>query len=227
LNKYGNTSTSSSNSKLLKSYYLKKNPFGSSYVSNTSKSQQSNTSKDSTLTAIKRDVNSLCASADTLLKEGSKSLFVKKDIVTTDAKTGVKTKKSDYDMEAITKAINSFVSDYNSTIDSSSKTSSASVHRYMQSMTNQTKSYSKKLEAVGITIDSDSKLVVDQAKLSKADIGSLKSLFNDKYSFAYNTDQKASQVAQTTTTAISSSTYSNSGLFNSYSNYSNYNNWYS
>lgn len=182
---------------------------------------------DKTLTSIKKDSDSLSSSANALVVKGSKSLFNKKEIETTDAVTGEKTKSLDYDMEAIVKSINSFVSDYNKVNESSTNTSNINILRNASYMSSQTNAYSKGLASVGITIGFDNKLKVDEDKLKSADISSVKNLFNGTNSFAYRSAQKASQIGQAATKAATSSTYGSSGKYSSYNyNTSLFNNYF-
>ncbi len=82
-------------------------------------------SENKPLATAKSDADSLKASADKLITKGDKSLFVEKNITTTD-EDGNKVTSKGYDMDAIAKSVNNFVSDYNSVLDSASNSGNSS-----------------------------------------------------------------------------------------------------
>lgn len=175
---------------------------------------------------VKTDTDALKKSAQSLITTGTKSLFTKKEVTTTDETTGEKTTSLQYDTSAIANAVKSFAKDYNSTLATASDISSDNVSRYVSYMEKQTKVFEKSLNKVGITIGSDNKLSVDETKLKNADMNMVKSLFNGSSSFAYLTSQKASQIQQAAVNTANqnylynnSATLTNNNYFNSFNSY--------
>lgn len=190
--------------KLTKAYYAK---------ADAKESSSSSTESAKTTNAILSDSDSLKESADALIKKGSDSLFAKKDITTT-SKDGVKSTSYGYDTSSIYKAVSTFVDDYNSMLDSSAKSSDNGVLRQASNMTSSTLAQSKLLADVGITIGSDNKLSIDEEKFKSADMNTVKTLFNDANSLAYNVSARASQINYYAERQLSAnSTYTASGSF--------------
>ena len=92
--------------KLVKAYYAKQD------------ADKMSSGKDSVQksTLMKTGADALKKSADAL---SNASLWEKKKITKKDEKTGEETEVEDYDWEAITKAVKSFVEDYNDVIEKS------------------------------------------------------------------------------------------------------------
>lgn len=168
--------------KLLKAYYKKQDAEKSAAETENEKKQ---------LSLLKTNADGLKNSVLDLMDE---DLFEKKTIKTKDEKTGEETTKEDYDWEAITKAVQAFVKDYNSVIKSAGESDNKSVLRNAAWMTQMTESNSKLLESVGITIDTNNNLKVDEDTLKKANISTLKILFQGVNSFADKVVRKASQI---------------------------------
>lgn len=203
---------SGSYKKLLVEYY-KKNP-----VEKEGSKQSSSAVNDSSkeLTNVKDDASALQDSAAALRTRGTKSVFEKKTIKTTDEKTGEVTEKQDYDRDAIGKAIDAFVKDYNSLIDSAGDLDTNSVLKKAVYLTSATKANEKLLKEVGITIGKDNHLSVDADKLKEADISKLKTLFNGTNSYADKVYEKARQIdVEASVAAVKSAkTYNNNGGYN-------------
>jgi hypothetical protein len=205
--------------KLLKAYYKKTKEL--STVPSTS------TSADSakTIAGIQSTAVDLVNSADTLTAKGSKSLFKQKEITTTD-ESGNKTTTTGYDRDAIYKAVSSFVSDYNSMIEEGAKAESTSILKPTLSMTRLSTTNESLLKEIGITVGSNNKLTVNEDTFKKADISTIKTLFNGSNSYAANVSAKASKIkgaavleslkANTyTDTANYSNNYSTGNIYNS------------
>lgn len=205
--------------KLLKAYYDKAGSDSSSTSTNSSKLSTSLAADSAkTLTAIESSADKLKDSADVLINKGKDSLFKEKD-VTVKNDDGTTTTTKQYDTEAIYKAVSTFVTNYNSLIDSVSKSDSSSVSKAASNMTNITSLYSKTLEKVGITVGSDNKLTLDKEALKSADISTLKSVFNNSPSFAYSISTQASYIDYAASReALKANTYNYAGSYSS--NYS-------
>lgn len=179
------------------------------------------------LTEVKKEADELTKSASQLSKTGSGSVFNAKTVTVTDEKTGQKTTAQEYDMDAIAKAVNSFVSDYNSAVKAGSKSSNQNVSRNTQYMTNMTGIYKSSLADVGITVGKDNTLSVDESKLKSANIDTLKKVFNGKSSFAAYTASRSSSISSSAARAASTaSTYGSTGSYNMFNNYYSSYNWY-
>lgn len=202
--------------KLMKAYYGKNSANVEDVVS-----PNVSTSKDSakTLASISENADKLQASADALVDRGSKSLFKKEEITTTD-ENGAETTRVDYNKDSIYKGVKAFVDDYNRLISSASDSSSSTIERQTKSLVNATKSYSKMLENVGISIGTDNKLTIDETKFKDADMNKVKSLFNGTGSYAYTVQSKAAMVDYNAEReAQKANTYNAFGGYNNPNNY--------
>lgn len=167
--------------KLLKAYY-KKQDAGDTEAAETEKKQ---------LSLLKTKADNLKNSMLDLMDE---DLFEKKTIKTKDEKTGEETEKVDYDWDAITKAVNSFVDSYNAIVSATGESDNKKVLRNATWLTQMTEANSKLLAKVGITIGEDNKLKVDEDVLKKANVNTLKVLFQGAGSYADKVVQKAAQI---------------------------------
>ncbi len=221
--------------KLLGSYYAKANKNTAS--KETSKKDNtyldrwnlSNSRYHSATYGVRKEADELTESAKALTNQGYQSLFAEKVTTTTDAETGVKTTTKGYDTDAIAKAVDSFVSDYNDVVKAGTRASDSNVVRNTAYMTKLTDIYKRSLSEVGITVGRDQTLSVDTEKLKSAGIDSLKRVFNGTTSFAAQTANRANSISQAASRAASSSAAfygSNGGYNNFYSNlYSSFN-WF-
>ncbi len=98
--------------------------------------------------------------------------------------------------ESSVKSVQSFVDNYNSTIDALRKSDSVNALKKGLSMTNTAKAYARTLDRIGISVGSDNKLTLDKDKFSKAYDTTVKSLFNGTYSFAGKVADKASDISR-------------------------------
>lgn len=203
--------------KLLKAYYNKmdNDSEGSAKTADSSKRSTSLASDSAkTLASIDSAADKLKESADALIKTGSDSLFKEKE-VTVKNEDGTTTKSKQYDKDAIYKAVSSFVSNYNLLLDSVNKSDSSSILKSASNMTNITGLYTKTLEKAGITVGNDNKLTIDKEGLEAADISTLKSIFNDSRSFAYNISFQASFIDYAASReAAKANTYNQAGSYN-------------
>lgn len=176
--------------KLMKAYYSKSG--SSDAVKSIAKNS---TSKDDakTLSKVQSSTDALKESADALLATGSKSLFQQKDITTTD-ENGVETTTKGYDVEAIYKAVSSFVNDYNSVMKSVDDADSTSIQNRAKSMIGSTTANIKMLNSIGISMKSDFTLSLDKETFENADMGKVKSLFNGNGSYGYRVSAQASMI---------------------------------
>lgn len=169
------------------------------------------TAKDSTakLGSIESAADDLNEAGNTLLAKGSKSLFDKTSVTGEDGKV-----TETYNTDAIYKAVKKFVDAYNSLEESASTAKTSRIESAAKNMTNLTEANGKILEKVGITLDEDNQLVIDEEKFKKADMSTVKSLFNTTGSYGYQVMAQASMIHYyAESEAAKSNTYGNSGNY--------------
>lgn len=174
--------------KLVKAVYKKQNEAAKAAEDKDTKQTQ---------TMIKAGTDSLKKSINTLMDE---SLWEKKTIKKEDGSS-----EEGYDWDAITKAVKGFVDDYNNVLGKTVDSNSTGILRNAARMTSTSAEMSKLLGDIGIKIGSDNKLEVDEEKLKKGSIGTMKTLFTGMHSFADKMLQKANAIARAT--AGSNNTY--------------------
>lgn len=206
--------------KLMKAYYGKVgssseevSSIGDKYTNKRSTS----TAKDSvkTLSEIEKAADNLKNSADNLLKTGSKSVFNKVDVNKTD-KNGVTTTSKEYDTDAIYKSVSGFVNDYNKLIKQAGEAESTNIQHKTNSMIGATKANETLLSKVGITINSDDTLSLDEKTFKESNMDTVKSLFNGNFSYGYRVSAQASLLDfAASTEASKANTYNMNGSYNS------------
>ena len=185
--------------KLLKAYYAKQDAENAaSSVDSVQKSTQMKTGADA-----------LRKAADTLNNE---ALWEKKKVMKKDEKTREETEIEDYDWSAITKAVKSFVENYNDVVEQAGDFNAKDVLRSAVWMTGITESNENLLSKIGISIGKDNKMDIDEETLKKADVHTLKTLFTGHNSFADKVSMKASSISNTA--ARSCGTYKSNGVYN-------------
>lgn len=200
---------------------MKKADDSSKAESYKSSLKSTSTSKDSakTLGSIEEAAEAANKSLSKLRTTGTDSLFNK--VTQTDENGNTVT---DYDKDAIYKAVESFIKDYNTLVNDTEDSETTSILSARKTMINSTASYKTSLAAVGITIDSDNNLSIDEEKFKKADMTRVKSLFQDSYGFGYQTEKQISKIdTYAEKEASKSNTYSDSG---SYTNNYTSGDWY-
>ena len=183
------------------------------------------TSKDSTktLAAVESTASELKNTAAELYTTGSKSVFHQKTTVDAEGKA-----TTDYDRDAIYKAVDSFVSDYNALISATEKSNTSSIANTATAMINFTNVNSNILGRIGITVDAtDYTLKLDEETFRKSDMSTVKSLFNGSGSYGYSVAVKASMLeSYAKTESAKANTYSNTGSYTyNYSTGEIYNNF--
>jgi len=168
--------------KLLKAYYAKQDADKLSQTGDSSK----------TLMMMRSSADSLEKSAEAL---NHTSLWEKKIIKKKDEETGEETEIEDYDWNAITKAVKSFIDDYNSVVEEAGNSDTKNVLRNAVWMTNMTDKSKNLLSQVGITVGKGNKLELDEDNLKKANMTTLQSLFTGYGSFANKIARKASSIS--------------------------------
>ena len=167
-----NSIRSGSYRKLMNSYYGQTNS-----KSNQAVSKIVNNADSMKLTSTKNAADKLSDAAKSLYTNGADSAF-----------------KDEKNENAVTDAVKAFVKEYNNTIDAVDATDSSKVLMAGVNLAKQTNAYSTSLAKVGITVNYDNTLSVDEDLLKKAASSDLKSLFSGVSSFAYQTAVKADQI---------------------------------
>ena len=185
--------------KLLKAYYANQD------------AEKVSSSKDSVQksTLMRTGADVLKKSADALNND---ELWEKKKIKKKDEKTGEETEVEDYDWEAITKAVKSFIEDYNDMIEQAGESNSKEILRNAVWITGITESSENVLSKIGIKVGKGNKMELDEDALKKADIGTLKIIFTGHNSFANKVSMKANSISNAA--AWSSGIYKSNGKYN-------------
>jgi len=195
--------------KLMKAYY---STGVSDEISSIAKDKtNTSTSKDDTKTIarIESASDDLKASADALLENGTKSLFKTERV--TDEKGNVTTQ---YDTDEIYKAVKKFAEEYNSLVDEASESKTSNISGAAERMVKMTGYNEKMLEKVGITVDEDNHLKIDEKTFKAADMTTVKGLFNERGSYGYQISAQASMINYyAENEASKSNTYTSSGTY--------------
>ena len=160
-------------------------------------------------TMMKTGADALKKSADALNND---ELWEKKKIKKKDEKTGEEIEVEDYDWDAITKAMKSFVEDYNDVVKQAGDSNSKDVLRNAVWLTGITESNENMLSKIGITVGKGNELKLDEEALKKVDISALKTLFTGHNSFADKVSMKANSISNAA--ARYSGTYKSNGTYN-------------
>lgn len=154
-------------------------------------------------------------------KDSTTSLLSAKTTADALKKTVEDLKTLDYDKtdrEELLKKVKSFVSDYNTTLDSMQKIDSVSILQNAVWMTNQTKKSENVLADLGIKVGTDNKLSLDEDSFKSANTSAVKAAFSGTNSIADSIAQRANQIYTLSGTQAlinqRSGSYSNSGSYN-------------
>ena len=149
--------------------------------------------------------------ADALVTKGKDSLFKKVDVK--DEETGTTTKQ--YDTDKIYKAVSSMVDAYNSFVKKSVSSKDNAVLRQAVGMVQSTSTNSSLLGQIGIKIGT---LSIDEEAFKKADMSTVKSLFNGSDSYGGKIQAAASKAYQSVNNSLGNqNSYTASGTLGNYS----------
>lgn len=185
--------------KLLKAYYAKQDAEKAASGGETVQKA----------TMMKTGADALIKSADALNND---ELWEMKKIKKKDEKTGEEIEVEDYDWDAITKAMKSFVEDYNDVVKQAGDSNSKDVLRNAVWLTGMTEANENILSKIGITVEKGNEIELDEEALKKADIQTLKSVFTGYNSFADKVSMKANSISNAA--ARTSGTYRKNGTYN-------------
>lgn len=196
--------------KLMKAYYSLDSTDSDSGINNVV-NKNTSTSKDSAakLSAIEDDADKVNAAVDELMVKGSKSLFEKKTV--TDEKGNT---TEQYDTDAIYKAVKKFADSYNELVEDASNANTSNISRAAESLIRLTEANEKLLNKIGIAVDEDNQLKIDKDAFKKADMSTVKSLFNSTGSYGYQASAQASMIHYYAESEASrSNTYGSTGNY--------------
>ena len=169
------------------------------------------TSKDSskTLGSIQEAAEKAKKSLSVLFESGSKSKFNKVTKKDENGKT-----YTDYDTDEIYSAVKDFIKDYNSLIDKTENSKTSSITQARRTLTNYAKANVEALREIGITIDSDDNLVINETKFKNANMEKVKALFQNSGSFGKQVEAQYTKIAfYAENEASKSSTYTGTGSY--------------
>lgn len=202
--------TNGSYNKLTKAYYAK---FGNKKTTSVGSDEVSAEESKKTRLTVKSAAKDLYETADKLVSTGKASLFKKTDIK--DSETGNTVKG--YDTDKIYKAVSSLVDSYNNLVKTSADSTDNSVLRQTLNMVNSTLSNGALLGDVGIKIGADNKLSVDEESFKKADMSTVKTLFNGSGSLGAKMQSVAVNIYNQTNNLLgNSNTYTAFGTLGNY-----------
>lgn len=196
--------------KLMKAYYAKDaaDKTASKGKDTETKKNSISTAADSakTLSEIEKAADAMKESADSLLVKGSKSVFRKKNEKATVSE--------EYDTDAIYKAVSGFVTDYNDLLSKTSAASSKNLQSKADTLAAVTSANAKLLSRVGIIVNSDSSLSLDEEVFKKSDMGMVKNLFGTTGAYGYKVSAQASMIDYTAAKeSTRSNTYTANGTY--------------
>lgn len=196
--------------KLMKAYYAKDaaDKTASEGKDTETKKNSISTAADSakTLSEIEKAADTMKESADSLLVKGSKSVFRKKNEKATVSE--------EYDTDAIYKAVSGFVTDYNDLLSKTSAASSKNLQSKADTLAAVTSANAKLLSRVGITVNSDRSLSLDEEAFKKSDMGTVKNLFGTTGAYGYKVSAQASMIDYTAAKeSTRSNTYTANGTY--------------
>ena len=175
-------------------------------TSTTSTSTSKETRKR--LAAIEDAAEAAKSSLSKLLETGTKSVFNK----VTQTTDGVTT--TDYDKDGIYKAVKSFIKDYNTLLDKTEDSETKNIIQARKTMMNYVAANKTALSAMGITIDSDNNLSINETKFKDADMDKVKSLFQDKNSMGEQVNNQITKIdTYAEKEASKANTYNDSGSY--------------
>lgn len=193
---------------LIRAYYSKLagEESGSSSTSSVNNVKAKNYISDRSNAKFKALTSDLKSAADKLVDTNEKTTLFRQN------------ENGEYDTNAITTAVTSFVDKYNEVAKAVSESGNQAVQTQSKLMSNMADVFSARLGKVGITVNNDGTLSVDKDKLENADVDQLKSIFNGSNSYAKWVSDRTSSINTAAQTNDFNKTYSKTGiesLFNS------------
>ncbi len=207
--------------KLMKAYYAETGSNKStSSVKDKAEDKSISTASDDakTLAGIEKAADTLKESADKLLKTGSDSVFKKVNVTSKDEQ-GFENTTKEFDVDKIYNAVSDFTKDYNALLTKAGDSNTQSVLNKTLSLVNMTDANKSLLSDVGITVNEDNSLSINEEAFKGANMNTVKSLFNGNSSYAYRVSAQASLIDYAATReGTKANTYTGTGTYsNAYS----------
>lgn len=177
----------------------------------TSSKGSTSTSSDSSkvLAGIENAADDAKSTLSKLRTTGDKSLFNK---VTKTDENGVTT--TDYDKNGIYKALKSFLKDYNTLLDKTEDSDTKNIIQARRTMINYVAAKKNDLASIGITIDSDNNLSINETKFMDADMEKVKNLFQGRNSLGEEIENQITKInTYAEREASKANTYNDSGSY--------------
>ncbi len=198
----------SSYSNFLGDYYAVQNgsylKLAKKFYANSSKGEAESAKTDEkSIELVKSSAQEAINSLNKLMDD---SLFKKVEMTDKDGNKVV-----DYDKDKILDKLKTFVEDYNSVIEGAGEMDGDSSLRAGVRMVDQLKVYKSSLSQIGINVEADNTLKIDEEAFKAADMTDMKSLFTGSVSMAKNMQSKLLQVYSATNMDLNST----SGLYSS------------
>ena len=188
--------TSGTYRKLVKAYYAEDS--GKSTSSSKSSTEATEAKKD--LVSIQSKADALKKSINALMDNGKDSLFNLVEVK--DEETG-KTSMQ-YDTDKIYDAVKKLVDDYNSLVGQVGKSDNSSILRKGVTMVGDMVGYAQSLKKIGITVNEDNTMTLDEEKFKKANMKDVQNMFSGNISIGSKLFQKASDIYNLAKNAASS-----------------------
>lgn len=184
---FSTNSTSSLNDLITKYSYMKKN------YKDIKTSLKADYKDEKISTAdLKKEADSLTKTiVDTRLSAGKLNDSI--DALAND-KLYAEGEDGSVDYDKILSAAKDFVNNYNDLKNIAGESTNDTVVRQAYYMVNTTTANKASLEKIGISIKSDNTLSIDESKLKKANVASVKSLFKGAYSLGKQVQRRANEI---------------------------------
>ncbi|MDO5402053.1 MAG: hypothetical protein Q4F11_01320 [Eubacteriales bacterium] len=207
LNTY-NSIRSGGYAKLMRAYYAKQeDSVEDTDADNTVKPEAS---QKVNAVSVRDSAASLVDSAKDFQKA---SMWSRKTTTDSEGKT-----VTDYDTDAIYKAVSGFVDDYNALVSGTGKSGDTAVLRSAANMVSYTRQNTDLLKDIGVSIGIDNKLKIDEDTFKKADMTTVKSLFKGQGSFGMSVSSRAASIYSSAVSQLAkqatTNTYTSAGTYN-------------
>ena len=120
---------------------------------------------------------------------------------------------SNSNKDEVYKAFSAFVEDYNDLVNNTNKSANSNVVNQANYLKNIVSSNKSALSRIGVTVNSDKTLSIDEEKFKDADMSGVKNLFTGAYSVAEKMTDRVNQIYRYATQgdSLSTKTYDNGG----------------
>jgi len=189
------------------SYYKVSKKYFENFSTEKTSDKSTNTTKKTTGTTASqqakeeaKQLNTIKSSADQLAATADKLEDTKVE--------------SQADVEGMVNQVSDFVKNYNATLKAAKESDGSAITSAFNSLKNTTAANENTLGKVGITVNKDSTLKLDESVFKNAKVKDVKNLFSGKGSYAYSTEVNASYMSVAAKNeATNTKTYTDSATF--------------